>query len=200
MAINLDWLRARHGEGATIAELAAEASVSKATISRALAKAGIARRAGRSTIDPDWLRRRYEHDWAAVADIAAEAGVDPTAIWDALARHGIELRGRHDTTKASHGDSVDASQLQTLVEEGLSWSQIGQQLGISHSSAQWWAADHGLIDPKSLPAEAKRAARLYGRGGSLRSVANELGVDAHTVGLWLRVLGVPRRARGSNRR
>ena len=94
----MEWLTRRYtGDGATLAEIAAEIGANQGSVSRALARHGIPTRGGRpggfpQLRDAAWLADRYTGDGAAGPEIAAEVGCTPGAVYRALKAAGITTR------------------------------------------------------------------------------------------------------------
>lgn len=152
---------------------------------------------GRSTIDPDTLRRRYEVDGATVDVIAAEMRRDRRAIYDALHRDGIALRGRHDLR--SWGDVLTVDYLSWCRSQGWSDYRIGVEVGCDGATVAEWLAVHGLSDRFSR-SERARARRVYEAGATIPEVAERFGVGRRTARRLLLEAGVTLRPPGRRKR
>lgn len=108
-----DMVRA-YTAGASTSEIAADAGVSRQTVSRILADAGTETRRGRPrafTPDPVWLHEQYEMHQRTIAQIARIAGCSETTANRHLRASGIDLRprgGRHTSSQRRGTESADA--------------------------------------------------------------------------------------------
>jgi DNA-binding CsgD family transcriptional regulator len=112
------FLRSRYiGERATMSAIAAEVGCSRASVSVALAAAGIRPFGanGSRRLSAAFLRVAYVGEGRSTVDLAAELGCGPSTIARALRRHGIAVRprggyrrpavrqGTHSADSASYG-------------------------------------------------------------------------------------------------
>ncbi len=118
-----EWLARRYvDEGATQAEIAAEAGCSKTAVQLAMARHGIeARPSGPRLLfplldDAEWLARRYVDEGATRAEIAAEAGCSKAAVRHALVRHGIEAPFRTVVLVASGGPDCPVAAIRAVLD------------------------------------------------------------------------------------
>ena len=108
-----DMVRA-YTAGASTSEIAADANVSRQTVSRILADAGTQTRRGRPrtfTPDPVWLREQYETHQRTIGQIARIAGCSETTANRHLRAAGIDLRprgGRHTSSQRRGTEAADA--------------------------------------------------------------------------------------------
>lgn len=81
-----------------------------------------------------------------------------------------------------------------LHQEGLSLSQIAEQLGISIAAVRYHLPKKSV--KRGSDREMRMAARLYAKGRTQNEIGQELGFSGATVGQWLKRLGVTSRVAG----
>ena len=103
-------------------------------------------------MEADWLRSRLESG-RSIESIAREAGKAPSTIAYWVNKHG--LMSHHASRHKARGP-ISRSELESLVEQGLSIRQIAHRLDRSPATIQHWLRTHGL---KTSPS------RYSARGG-----------------------------------
>jgi transposase-like protein len=123
-----DWLKAQYSER-SVAEIAEECGVAKATIYKWMGKLGIETAdkfhpEDRPYQDKDWLEQRWR-EAASVADIANEAGCDPSTITNWAQKHN--LGGFYDAKPWNDKDCLE----RLYDGENMSQAEIADSLGCS---------------------------------------------------------------------
>jgi DNA-binding CsgD family transcriptional regulator/5-methylcytosine-specific restriction endonuclease McrA len=172
-----DRIRRLLRRGVAKAEIARRLKISRDTVDRVGAKAGFpaVRRHGKSY---DWPRVRafYEAGHSAAAS-QAEFGISPSSWKAAIARGDITPRPQPQQRAAGTTRAAVAE----LLDEGLSISQIGEQLGISKPTVCYHARRLGV------PARGEFARRYdwseirmaYESGLSMRECKRRFGFSSN---------------------
>ena len=130
--------------------------------------------------DEVWLRGRVAA-YASTVEIAAEAGVTPRAVRYALHRYNIERAPRQDlavvVAVAEYQAATPLADIAAKVNRGTRW--VSKAV---HAAGGQRPANHRRRRPKypQLGDADWLTARLAA-GGTVRSIARELGADRHTV-------------------
>lgn len=169
-------LAAALAAGQSVRAIAAETGVSRQTIGRVLATAGVdAHPPGRARmrIDEAWLRRRYEKDLLTLREIASEVGVHTGTISRHLQRAGIPARPRGSASRAAAlraDPRAGASPLLQAVLRGQASVQRAERflIVVEHSSIAA-AARHLGITQSVLGAQMNRLSD--DAGGALMKLA-----------------------------
>lgn len=116
-------------------------------------------------MEREWLQRKLQRH-ESVQAIAVSAGRHPATVAYWINKHGLcsPLRAKH----ASRG-GIAHTELQSLVEQGLSIREIAAVCGFSASSIRYWLRRHGLrtrpsryMHGESKPYEILRECRSHG--------------------------------------
>ena len=117
-------------------------------------------------MEREWLQRKLQRH-ESVQAIAVSAGRHPATVAYWINKHGLcsPLRAKH----ASRG-GIAHTELQSLVEQGLSIREIAAVCGFSASSIRYWLRRHGLrtrpsryMHGESKPYEILRECRCWRR-------------------------------------
>ena len=209
------WLAARLAAGNSLAEIAAAAGRSTATVRNAADRLGLPRRR-RATVargsasatvhddaipaalldDAGWLRQRRAEGWS-VKRLAAELDVDHHKISAALRRAGLPIplpRRLH------HPQLHDVNWLQQALAS-LSTEDVARQLGCAPQSVRYAARKYGVPalvnghDPpvavSAVLADRPWLAARRDAGATMAEMADELGTTRTRVAEALRVAGLP---------
>jgi|GEM_PF-1908257 len=159
-----------HGEGMTSEEIAEGWDITPSGILKWMDELGIEKRGpsfnGKHTEMP-WqneytLRQAHHQDERTPKEIADDMGCSAGTIKTWLRRHGIE--NRTDSIKRRRRMWADPEELQRLYhEEGMSLSEVGQELGVDREAIRTEMQRHGIPRRGRLEA-VKNSFATFGTG------------------------------------
>lgn len=141
----------------------------------------------------DHIRRLYVEDGHTEDSIAAELGVSRARVAAILRAAGVRRRS------SARACPVNTAELRKLVECGATAGSLARTFGVSHSTAQRWLAEAGLLE---LPAGIDKAVltTLYvDQQLTISEVAQELGIAKSRVIPLLKAAGIDPRPRSARR-
>lgn len=104
--------------------------------------------------------------WQSVKKVSALVHLSPTCVYLTLKRHGVKMRKpggwAHNENRLPH-DEVQATVL--LYEHGYSTNEVGEMLGISHSTVRFRLHKAGV----PLRTRSESARRRWERRGRITS-------------------------------
>lgn len=188
------WLREQYERRRSISDIAAGLGLSRTSVRRALAEAGIPIDDGRLPTeldDPDWLGGQVG---LTNAEVARRHDVTADAVSRARQRHGLQ-QGQRRGSRYPQLD--DRSWLERrYVAHGMAQAEIAAEIGCSRSAVAL------AMDRLGIPARATKTAEfpeLHDRqwlidrvdaGRSPRDIADQLGCHRTSVSAALRSLGL----------
>lgn len=104
--------------------------------------------------DEDTLRRLYHDEGKSMGDIADELDCDKQIVWHWFEKHDIE-RDRNAgaaANEAAWGDSPwrDEQKVRKAYDDNDSYTEIGDALGCSKTTAHRWVKKHGVDEAKTV--------------------------------------------------
>ena len=133
-------------------EIATELGVSPRTVDAAMDRHGIERRTEPGAlqlrrpqlVDADWLQCAVERGSSTA--VATELNVSAGTVTTAYERAGIDPTSTTHLYKRGRSQPrPSADQLRTAWETEATFSGVGRQLGISHTTAAVWLAEIGVF-------------------------------------------------------
>jgi transposase len=109
-------------------------------------------------MDADWLASRLA-DGRSIEAIARETGRSPSTVAYWVNKHG--LVSQHAPKHAARG-GLARSELEPLVENGMSIRAIADELGVGYTTVRHWLKRYGLTTPRARRIASTSAARTAG--------------------------------------
>jgi|APHM01.1.fsa_nt_gi hypothetical protein len=182
------WLYSQYIEKErTSEEIAAECSVSSATIRRRLAEADIETRGSGSQTpdeklrDETWMRVQYIDKNKSVGEIGEMLDCSHTTAWRWLQRHGIETQEPDRTPDAR---LRDGNWLRARYHgDGLTQAEIGELCGCCARTVREWMDEHNIETRKLISTrDCQRMQSWYeNTDANQHDIADSIGVDQSTV-------------------
>jgi transposase len=190
--------RLYHGEGLTIAAIAARFGVAAQTVHNWLVAAGVDRRPSPATRRADLSSRKivrlYTDGGHTAAEIAQRLGCSPSLVYARLDRASVPRQSRAPR-QSVHPDDRELAELYT--QQGRSLRHLAEQYGVSPQAVRDWlvAASIPRRPSPTPPAsgDGHDIGGLYQAGWSGPAIAQHLGCSPATIYRRLDAAGVARR-------